>query len=130
MKDVLLDRGPVRLVGARGVVVGAGCGDAQQLLGVVPLVEGARLVDALVALQAHELAVRRCRHGGGQRGLADTGRPLDEQRFAELVGEVDGRRDLVGGEVAVLGQARRDVVDRGEAGGVRHARSLPDRVRR
>src|SRR5699024_10627929 len=87
-----------------------------------PLVEGAGLVDALVALEADELAVRRGRDGSRESGLADARGPLDEQRLAELVGEVDRRRDRVGGEVAVGREPLADVVDGGEAGGVRHAR--------
>ena len=77
---------------------------------------GARLVDALVALQAHEPCPGRRRDGLGQLGLADTGRSLDEQGLAEPVGEEDGRGDGVGGEVPGRGEPAAHVVDGVEAG--------------
>jgi len=88
--------------------------DAQQLLGVVPLVERAGLVDALVALQAHQ-----ARPGGlGDRprelGLADPGRALHQQGLAEAVGQEHGRRHGGRGEVTDTGEPCRDVVDRVE----------------
>ena len=84
---------------------------------MVPLIEGAGLVDALIALQPHEVGVcaRRAgqcrRHRLRQLGLADAGRPLDEQGLAEGISEEDGRRDGVAREVAGLGEAVADVVD-------------------
>ena len=90
--------------------------DAQQLLLVVPLVQRARLVEALVALQADERRAGRLGDRLGQLGLADAGRALDEQRLAEPVGEEDGRRDGVVGEVAGGGQPLGDVGRTGELG--------------
>ena len=50
--------------------------NTQYLLGVVPLVERAGLVDALVALQTDQPGAGRLRDGAGQLGLADPGRAL------------------------------------------------------
>ena len=57
--------------------------DAQQLLLVVPLVERARLVEPLVALQPHQLGAGGPRDRLGELGLADAGRALDEQRLLQ-----------------------------------------------
>jgi hypothetical protein len=96
--------------------------DAQELLLVVPLVERARLVEPLVALQPDELGTNR----GGDRlrelGLADACGPLDEQRLAEAVRQEDRRRDGVVGQVAGGAEARLDVGDVGELG-LQHGRS-------
>ena len=90
-EDVLLDVVPAGL--AAGL-------DPQQLLAVVPLVHRLRLVEALVALQPHQLAAGGARERLRQLGLADPRRALDQDRLAELLGEVgDQRRGLVG-EVA------------------------------
>ena len=66
------------------VSVGLGL-DPQQLLAVVPLVQRLGLVEALVALQPHELAAEVGGERLGELGLADAGRALDEHRLAELV---------------------------------------------
>ena len=89
---------------------GAGL-DPQDLLGVVPLVEGAGLVDALVALQPHQTRAGGLRDRPGQLGLADPGGALHQQRLAQPVGEEDrgGRCGI--GQVAGLGQPPRDIVD-------------------
>ena len=55
-EDVVFDLLPVGSILAGRIVVRARCSDAQQLLGMVPLIERARLVNAFVALQSHELA--------------------------------------------------------------------------
>src|SRR4051812_37942699 len=85
--------------------------DAQQLLAVVPFVERLGLVEALVALQAHEAAVEVLRQRTGELRLADAGRALDEDRLAELGGQVGDERGRLAGEVADGAQARGDVVD-------------------
>ena len=87
---------------------GLGLGlDAQQLLAVVPLVQRLGLVEALVALQAHELAVEVARDRLGQLGLADAGRPLDEDRLAEAGSRGRRRAPSSRGEVAGARPARR-----------------------
>ena len=70
---------------------------------MVPLVERARLVDALVALQAHQAGAGGLRDGTGQFGLADAGGAFDQQRLAQPVGE-EYRCGRCGvGQVAGLG---------------------------
>jgi hypothetical protein len=92
--------------------------DAQQLFGVVPLVQGPGLVDALVALQTHQPCLSDLRHGLGELGLADSGRPFHKERLAQAVGEEDGRGDRGRREVTGLGETRGDVVDGCEQGGL------------
>ena len=95
-EDVVLDVVPAAL--AAGL-------DPQQLLAVVPLVQRLRLVEALVALQADQLAAGGAGERLGQLGLADPRRALDQDRLAEPLGEEgDQRRGLVG-EVADLAPA-------------------------
>src|SRR4051794_27998941 len=65
-EDVLLDVLPAGLA-ALGL-------DAQQLLAVVPLVERLGLVEALVALQAHQRALQVAAQRLRELGLADPGR--------------------------------------------------------
>ena len=73
--------------------------DAQQLLLVVPLVERLGLVEALVALQADQAGAGDRGDRLGQLGLADTGRPLDQHRLLEPVGEEHDAGDGGVGEV-------------------------------
>ena len=90
--------------------------DAQQLLLVVPLVEGLGLVQSLVALQPDQAAAREPGHGLRQLGLAGAGRPLDQDRLGQAVGQVDDPGDPVVGQVVHPGKARAHGVDRLEAG--------------
>ncbi len=78
--------------------------DAQQLLAVVPLVERLGLVEALVALQADQLAAGGAGERLGQLGLADPGWALDQDRLAEPLGEEGDQRGGLVGEVADLGE--------------------------
>src|SRR5690606_4443615 len=105
-EDVVADRGPAAVSGWVLLPLGGVMtelplgGDPQQLLRVVPLIEGAGLVDALVALEPDEPGTSGPRDGLGELGLADSRRALDEERLAEPLGEEDGRGDGVAGEVA------------------------------
>jgi hypothetical protein len=90
-----------------------------QLLGVVPLVQRAGLVDALVALQPHQPGPRHLGDGLGEFRLADPGRALHEERLAEPVGEEDGGGDGGRGQIAGLGEACADIVDGREQRGLR-----------
>ena len=81
--------------------------DPQQLLAVVPLVQRLGLVEALVALQAHERAAQVAGERLGQLGLADAGRALDEHRLAEPGGEVGDQRGGLAGQVAGRAGRRR-----------------------
>ena len=103
----------VRVVpGRRQAPLGRGLGlDAQQLLAVVPLVQRLGLVEALVALQADQLALG----GPGERlrqlGLSHSRGSLDEDGLSEPLREVgDQRRGLVG-EVSDPPQRLLDVGD-------------------
>ncbi len=96
-EDVGLDRLPVALVLAVGL-------DAEELLLVVPLVDGLRLVEALVALQPDEPRAERGRDGLGELGLADAGGPFDEHGLAEPVGEEHDPRDARVGQVVDVAQ--------------------------
>lgn len=82
---------------------------------MVPLIQGPRLVDPLVALEPDQFPVDGAGDGLGEFGLADPGRAFDEEGLGEPVGEEDGRRDGIGGEIAGRGEPGRDVVDRGES---------------
>src|SRR4051795_7263167 len=102
-EDVVLDLLPA---GALGLGL-----DAQELLAVVPLVERLGLVEALVALQAHEPAVEVLGERAGELRLADAGRALHEDRLAELGGQIRDERGRLAGQVADRAQPGVDVVD-------------------
>ena len=101
-EDVGLDRFPVALVLTVGL-------DTQELLLVVPLVEGFRLVEALVTLQSDQPRVRDLGGRLGELGLADTGRPLDEHRLPQPVGQVQDAGDARVGEIVDAAQAVEDI---------------------
>src|SRR3954454_18327629 len=102
-EDVVLDLLPSRALGL-GL-------DAQELLAVVPLVQRLGLVEALVALQAHEPAVEVVRQRARELGLPDAGGALDEDRLAALCGEERDERGRLAGEIADRAQAGVDVFD-------------------
>ena len=108
-EDVVLDVVPARL--AAGL-------DPQQLLAVVPLVHRLGLVEALVALQPHQLAAGGAGERLRQLGLADPRRALDQDRLAELLGEEGDQRRRLVGEVADLGQGLLHLCD----GAIGHGR--------
>ena len=87
-----------------------GGAQVEQLAGVVPLVHGLADVDALVALQADELAARPAGQHLGDLGLADTRLALEQERPAQPHREEDRRRKAVVGQVSVLAQRGRNVV--------------------
>ena len=70
----------------------------QQLLLVVPFVEGLGLVEALVALEPDQVASGDLGQRLGQLGLPDPGWPLDQDRLVEAVGEKDDLRYAVVGQ--------------------------------
>jgi hypothetical protein len=62
--------------------------NAQQLLAIVPFVQRLCLVEALVALEADQVAPGRPGHGLGQFGLAHSRRALHEHGLAEALRQV------------------------------------------
>ena len=102
--ELVLERvGP----GAGGLAAGLGGAEVEQLAGVVPLVHGLADVDALVALQADQLAAGPARQHLGHLGLPHAGLALEEQRSAQAQGEEDGGGQALVGQVAVARRARR-----------------------
>ena len=101
-------------VGFRLVPVAVPGLDPQDLLGVVPLVERAGLVDALVALQPHQARAGGLRDGARQLGLADAGGAFHQQWLAQPVGEEHRCGRCGVGQVAGFRQTSRDIVDVGE----------------
>ena len=83
--------------------------DAQQLLLVVPLVQGLALVEALVALQADQPGAGDLGDGLRQLGLAGAGRPLDEDGLLQAVGKVHDAGDPVVGQVVHVAKALTDI---------------------
>ena len=81
---------------------------------MVPLVERAGLVDALVALQPHQFRAGGLCDGAGQLGLADAGGTFHQQRLAQPVGEENRGGGCGVGQIAGLGEPPRDIVDVGE----------------
>lgn len=61
--------------------------DLQELLAVVPLVEGLGFVKSFVALEPDQFAAGRAREGLCQFGLADTSRAFDQHRLAKPLGK-------------------------------------------
>ena len=78
--------------------------DVQQLAGVVPLVDGVRDVEPLVALQPDQPRVEDASERLRGLGLADARLTLEQQRLLELQREEERRRQPAIGQV--LGVAR------------------------
>jgi hypothetical protein len=85
--------------------------EVEELPGVVPLVDGLGGVDALVALEAEEVAARPPGEDLGHLGLADAGLPLEEQRPAQAQGQEDGRGEALVRQVVVTGEGLADLFD-------------------
>ena len=88
----------------------------QDLAREVPVVERLRGVEALVALQPDELRAGRLGERAGERGLADAGVALEEQRAAQSQRQVAGRGQPVVGQVAGGRQKRGQLRRRGGQG--------------
>ena len=95
-EDVRLQAGP-RGLGQAGLAVGLPGLDPEQLLLVVPLVEGLGLVETLVALQPDQPHAGHLRDALGQLGLSGTGRALDEHRLSQLLAQVHHTGDVLFG---------------------------------
>ena len=84
--------------------------DRHHLRGVVPLVDGGGDVEALVALQADQLALKRFRQDLGDLGLADAGLAFEEERAAQPQRqEQNGRERPVGDIIGAPEQVERFV---------------------
>ncbi len=86
---------------AGGLAGGLGGAQVEQLAGVVPVVDGLAGVDALVALQADQLAAGPAGEHLGHLGLADPGLALQQQRSLQRDRQEDARRQPLVGQVAV-----------------------------
>ncbi len=84
----------------------------EHLLGIFPFIERLALVQALVALQAYQLAPGGGGPGFAQFGLAHAGGTFRQQRLAERFGQEEHRRDLVGGDVLLAVQGVANALNR------------------
>ena len=71
---------------------GLGQPDRHHLRGIVPFVDRARDVEALVTLQADQLSAERGGENLGDLGLADAGLALEEQRPTKPQAQEKNRR--------------------------------------
>ena len=94
-----VDDSPVDLGGA----------EVEQLAGVVPVVDRLGDVDALVALEADQLAAGHAGERLGEFGLADAGLALEQQRPAQRHRQEHRGRDPLVGEVSLRGERLSDV---------------------
>ena len=85
----------------------AGMADGEQLALVVPFVERMRGIDALVALQPHQIAAEQFGDRLGGLRLADAGRAFEQQRLAQPDRQEDGGGQAFIGEIARGGEALR-----------------------
>ena len=102
----------VQLVLVDALVTRLDRAQVEELARVVPLVDGLRRVDALVALQPDQLAAGPPREHLGDLGLADAGLAFEQQRPLEAQREEDRGREALVGEVLVVGQSLGDLGDR------------------
>ena len=73
--------------------------DTQQLLLVVPLVQGLGLIQALVALQANQACAGEFGNALCQLRLAGSSRALDEHGLPQTLSEIHHSGDAVVGEI-------------------------------
>src|SRR5436309_787725 len=98
-------------LGGAAVLAFAHQPDVEKLAGIVPLVDGMRQVDALVALEADQPRAKDLGHDLGRLRLANPGLAFYEERLLQLEGEKDGRRERAVADVLALAQASLDVLD-------------------
>ena len=81
--------------------------DAQfeQLARVVPFVERVADVEPFVALQANQVGVERGGDSGGERGLADAGLALEEQRPLQAQRQEQRDGEAAVGDIVLVGEA-------------------------
>ena len=76
----------------------------QKLLRIVPLVEGTGRIESFIALQPDQLRAQNVGKHFGAFGLADSGRPFDQERLAQSEHQFEGRRKVVVGNVTARGE--------------------------
>ena len=72
---------------------------AQELAGIVPLIERVAGVDPLIALQPHKIETKCCSERLRRLGLAHARQALEQQGLAELQGEKGGDAQLFAGKI-------------------------------
>ncbi len=98
-EDVVLDAILVMLAG------GLGEPDRHHLRGIVPFIDRARDVEALVALQADQLSAERGGENLGDLGLADAGFAFEEQRAPKPQAQEKNRRQRAVADVGSCSRA-------------------------
>jgi hypothetical protein len=88
--------------------------DRQELALVVPFIERMLGIDALVALQADEVAAENFGHGLRRLGLADARHALDQKRLAEPDREEHRRGQWFVGYISAGGKMLGHCLGRGE----------------
>ena len=78
----------------------------EQLLAIFPFVDGLGFIEPFIALQADQGQLEHLCRGLGQLRLAYAGRAFDEDGFSQVVGQIDGRGDLVAADVTVILEIR------------------------
>ena len=93
-------------------LAGLGQADFDHLARIVPLIDGRRHVQALVALEADEAACKRLGQHLGDLGLAHPGFAFEEERTAELERQIDGGGQAAVRDVAAAREERVGFLDR------------------
>ena len=91
------------------LAAGLGSTEMQELARVVPVVDGLRSVDALVALQPDQLAACPATDHLGDLGLADACLAFEQQWTFQCQRQEHRRRQPVVGQVAVQAQCVRNL---------------------
>ena len=97
---------------AVGIAGGFRKPDRDHLRGAVPFIDRGGNVEALVALQADQLAPKRRRQHLGDLGLADAGLAFEKQRPAHAQRQIRHGRERALGEIAARGQELEHRIDR------------------
>jgi hypothetical protein len=103
--------GPEQILLAERRATGVGQPDAEQLAGVVPLVQCLGGVDALVALQPDQRRVQHECQRLGRLGLADARLAFEQQRLRQAHAQEHRRRQALVDEVVDLGERARQRLD-------------------
>ena len=89
--------------------------DVEELARVVPLVDGVRDVEALVALEPDQPRVERGRERLRSLGLPHSGLTLEQHRLLEREREEERRREAAIGQVVGPAEGDLELVDRAKA---------------